>query len=478
MSVPPPNPSALSKASNDVHARWVLIGSILGSGAAFLETSVVNVALPAIGRDLHLGVAGLETVANGYALTLSALMLLGGALGDRYQRSRVFAAGLVGFAVACAGCALAPSALVLVGWRIVQGVCGALLVPNSLAMLETAFTGEARGAAIGQWSAWSAVSTAVGPLFGGWMVDRASWRSVFAMMIPFALGAAWIAIRHGGASESPTHKRSKGDSVDYGGAALVTVAFAGIVGALTLATRQRLTDPLALALGIVALLAFAAFIMLERHLAEPLVPLGIFRSRLFTGTNVVTLIVYAALGGLLFLLMLELQDVMGYSALAAGAALLPVNVLLVAISPAAGRLAHRIGPRLPLTAASLLTASGIALFARLHAGAGFVESVLPAVLVFGVGLSMLVAPVTAAALGSLGDQSAGLASGINNTVARLGGLLATAALPLAAGMHASTLTDTSAFAASFARAMWIDAGVCATGGVVAWVLLGNGRRSG
>lgn len=451
----------------------MLIALILGSGAAFLETLVVNVALPAIGRDLHLGVAGLETVANGYALTLSALMLLGGALGDHYRRSRVFAAGLVGFAVACAGCALAPSALALVAWRIVQGVCGALLVPNSLAMLETAFTGEARGAAIGQWSAWSAVSTAVGPLFGGWMVDRASWRSVFAIMIPFALSAAWIAIRHGGAFESPSsRKRSTDGSVDYGGAALVTVAFAGIVGALTLATRQRLTDPLALALAIVALLAFAGFIILERHLAEPLVPLGIFRSRLFTGTNAVTLIVYASLGGLLFLLMLELQDVMGYSALAAGAALLPVNVLLLAISPAAGRLAHRIGPRLPLTGASLLTAIGIALFARLHAGAGFVDSVLPAVLVFGVGLSMLVAPVTAAALGALGDQSAGLASGINNTVARLGGLLATAALPLAAGMHASTLTDTRAFAASFARAMWIDAGVCATGGVVAWVLLG------
>jgi EmrB/QacA subfamily drug resistance transporter len=459
--------------TDSTHTRWILIASVLGSGTAFLEGTVVNVALPAIGRGLGIGVVGLEAVANGYLLTLSALMLLGGALGDRFRRSRVFAAGLVGFAFACAGCAIAPNAIVLVAFRVLQGVFSALLVPNSLAMLETAFSGEARGVAIGQWSAWSAVSTAIGPPVGGLVVDRASWRWVFAAMIPFALTAAWIALRHGEAADlRPRDDHAAEGSIDYTGAVLITLALAGLVGSLTLATTAGSNSLLVAALAVGGIIAFALYVVVERRAAYPLVPPTIFRSRVFTGANLVTLLVYAALNGLLFMLMLELQDVMGYSALAAGASLLPVNLLMLLISPTAGRLAQRVGPRLPLTVGALTAAAGMAMYTRVRPGASYATVLLPATIVFGIGLSILVAPLTVAVLGALGERLAGVASGVNNAVARLGGLLATAALPLAAGVNGSA-PQGDAFAAGFVRGMWINAGVCAAGGLVAWVALAH-----
>lgn len=437
----------------------------------------MNVALPEIGRSLGIGIVGLEAVTNGYLLTLSALMLLGGALGDRFRRSRVFAVGLCGFALACAGCAIAPNAPVLVACRVLQGIFSALLVPNSLAMLETAFTGEARGVAIGQWSAWSAVSTAIGPLLGGWVVDRASWRWVFASMVPFALTAAWIALRHGKAADSPLQKStSTGRSIDYAGAALITVALAGLIGSLTLATTQGLTSLSVVSLAAGGIIAFVLYVVVERRARYPLVPPAIFRSRVFTGANLVTLLVYAALNGLLFMLMLELQDAMGYSALQAGASLLPVNALMLLISPTAGRLAQRMGPRLPLTFGALIAAAGMALFTRVGPGASYIAVLLPATLVFGLGLSILVAPLTVAVLGALGEQLAGVASGFNNAVARLGGLIAVAALPLAAGVGGSDPSHT-AFAEGFTRGMWINAAVCAAGGVVAWLLLAQPERA-
>ena len=458
------------------HSRWILIASILGSGTAFLEATVVNVALPTIGRSFGIGVVGLEAVANGYALTLTALMLLGGALGDRLRRTRVFAIGLCGFALGCAGCAVAPNAAILVGCRVLQGVFAALLVPNSLAMLETAFTGEARGVAIGQWSAWSAVSTAIGPLLGGWLVDRVSWRWVFGSMIPFALAAAWIALRHGEAVERQSSVApAAADGIDYTGAALITLALAGLVASLTLATTQGLSA-LVLGLGVGGFIAVVLYVIVERRSSHPLVPPSIFRSRVFTGANIVTLLVYAALSGLLFMLMLELQDTMGYSALAAGASLLPVNALMLLISPTAGRLAQRMGPRLPLTVGAFTAAAGMAMFARVRPGATYLAVLLPATLVFGLGLSILVAPLTVAVLGALDERMAGLASGVNNAVARLGGLLATAALPLAAGVAGAGPVHTN-FAAGFTRGMWINAGVCATGGLVAWLALPHQRLS-
>ncbi|HEU4643113.1 MAG TPA: MFS transporter [Gemmatimonadaceae bacterium] len=457
--------------------RWILAGSILGSGAVFLESTVATVALPAIGRALGLGVAGLQWVMNGYLLTLGALMLLGGALGDRFPRGRVLAVGLVAFAVASAACAAATGAVWLVACRVAQGAAGALVAPNSLAIVETTFAGEARGAAIGRWAAWTAVFTAIGPFLGGWLVDAASWRWVFATIPPFALAAAWIVARHARATDSST---DRGDGaargpVDVAGALLATLGLAGIVGALTLAPDAGASSPLVTGGALGGVAALAAFVLVERRAAHPLLPLGVFRSRQFTGANATTLLVYAALGALMFLLMLELQDALGYDALAAGATLLPVNALMLLLSPRVGRLAQRIGARLPMALGAGIAAVGMLLFARVHPGGRFVDTVLPAVVVFGLGLSVLVAPLTAAVLGAVSDELAGVASGINNAVARLGGLLATAAIPLAAGLGGSRAPRGAALTVGFARAMWMCAALCAAGGLIAWLTVGRAR---
>ena len=455
--------------------RWILAGSVLGSGAVFLEGTVVNVALPAIARDFHLGVDGLQWVVNGYLLTLSALMLFGGSLGDRLRRSRVFAVGCVAFAVASIGCALAPSLPVLVVLRLLQGTAGSLLVPNSLAMLETSFQGEERGAAIGQWAGWSAVSTALGPLAGGWLVDAGSWRWVFASVGPFALGATWIALRHAPAGEVRTRPRTarKTAPVDYLGAILVTLGLAGVVGALIVGPKLGFGAPLVFGAAVGGLVLLIGFVAHEWRLgrqdAAPLLPLGVFRSRQFTGANLMTLLVYGALNGLMFLLMPQLQDNLGYSALTAGAALLPVNAIMLAGSPVAGRMAARFGPRLPIAIGALIAGGGMLLFARVQPGASYLTVVLPAAIVFGVGLACMVAPLTAAVLAAVDQREAGVASGINNAAARLAGLLAAAALPLAAGLGGMARLTGPEFAAGFGRAMWICAGLCAAGALVAWL---------
>jgi len=459
--------------------RWILAGSVLGSGAVFLEGTVVNVALPAIARDFHLGVDGLQWVVNGYLLTLSALMLLGGSLGDRFPRSRVFALGCVAFAGASIGCALAPSLPVLVALRLFQGTAGSLLVPNSLAMLETSFRGEERGAAIGQWAGWSAVSTALGPLAGGWLVDTGSWRWVFASVIPFALGATWIALRHAPAGEA-RGARPIG-RVDYLGAILVTLGLAGMVGALIVGPTFGFGTPPVLGAAILGVLLLVGFLVHEqrqgRQGGSPLLPLGVFRSRQFSGANLMTLLVYGALNGLMFLLMPQLQDNVGYSALKAGAALLPVSAIMLAVSPVAGRMAARIGPRLPMAAGALVAGGGMLLFARVQPGASYLAVVLPAAIVFGLGLACMVAPLTAAVLAAVSEREAGVASGINNAAARLAGLFAAAALPLAAGLGGLTRLQGPEFAAGFGRAMWICAGLCAAGALVALLTIGGPSAS-
>jgi EmrB/QacA subfamily drug resistance transporter len=465
--------------------RWLVAGSVLGSGAVFLEGSVVSVALPAIARDFGLGVEGLQWVMNGYLLTLSALMLLGGTLGDRFRRSRVFAIGCVAFAVASVGCAVAPSLLVLVVLRMVQGIAGALLVPNSLAMLETGFGGEERGAAIGQWAAWSAVSSAVGPPVGGWLVNAGSWRWVFASVVPFALGAAWITLRHPRAGETPSASVSaRSAGVDYVGAMLVTLGLGGVVGALIVGPDAGFGRPWVLGTGLGGVAFLLAFLAQERRLgrrgAHPLLPLDVFRSRQFAGANVMTLLVYAALNGLLFLLMPQLQNNLGYSALTAGAALLPVSAIMLALSPVAGRLALRIGPRLPMAIGALVAGGAMLLFGRIGPGASYVAVVLPAAVVFGIGIGTLVAPLTAAVLAAVSTREAGLASGINNAAARLAGLIATAVLPLAAGIGGLARLDGPEFDTGYRRAMWICAGLCAAGALVALTTIrGSGvQRSG
>lgn len=446
--------------------RWVLVGAILGSGAVFIEATVTTVALPAIARDFELGISGLQWVMNGYLLTLSALILFGGALGDRFSRSRVFVLGLIGFAAASLACTVAPNVTFLVVARVLQGAAGALVVPNSLALLESNFSGTERGTAIGHWAGWSAVSMAFGPLVGGWLVDAVSWRLVFACVTPFAAAAA-IVISAGAKARESADREHAPASVDYAGATLVTLGLAGVVGALIVGPNAGFSSPRVLLIGITGIALLGAFIVVEKRVPHPLLPLDAFRSREFSGVNAVTLFVYAALNGLFFLLMIQLQTVLGYSALAAGASLLPINALMVLISPLAGRVAERHGARTPMVAGSLTAAAGMLLFTRVGPGAGFLTTVLPAAVVFAFGLAWLVTPLTAVALGALGPARAGLASGVNNAVARLAGLLAVTGIPLAAGLSGTGALSPQALNEGFSRAMLVCAALCIAGSIVA-----------
>jgi EmrB/QacA subfamily drug resistance transporter len=461
-------------STKSASGNWILAASVLGSGAVFLEGSVVSVAMPAIGRDLHLDMAGLQWIVNGYLLTLSALMLFGGALGDRHSRARVFGIGLVGFAASSIACGIAPNIQLLVAARVTQGIAGSLVVPNSLALLETSFHGEARGVAIGKWAAWSGISTAVGPLAGGLLVDVASWRFVFFSIIPFAAVAAWIAFRH--AAATPSERKSAEGSLDYAGAALITLALGGIVAALITGPDAGFASLEILVLGIGGFVALIAFLFVESRAKSPLLPLDVFKSREFVGANLNTLFVYAALNGLFFLLMLQLQNGLGYSALRAGASLLPINFLLLLLSPRAGHLAERIGARWPMAIGSLIAALGMVLFIRVQPGTSYLGSVVPALIVFGIGLGLLVAPLTAAALRSLGERRAGIASGVNNATARVAGLLATAAIPVAAGIGGAHEPRGPALAAAFTRAMIISAVLCGIGAIVAALMI-SGKRT-
>ena len=456
--------------------RWTIAAAVLGSGAVFVEGSTVTVALPAIARDFGLGVAGLQWIVNSYLLSLSALILLGGSLGDVFPRRRVFVAGLLAFAATSALCATASGLWALVGVRFLQGAAGALLVPNSLALLDTGFAAEDRGAAIGRWAGWSAISTAAGPLLGGWLVDATSWRWVFASVTPLALAAVWIALRYiPGARRPPDVGGSPTrPGIDVTGAALVTLGLAGVVGALIAGPEVGATHPAVLGAGAGGVALLAAFVAAERRTPDPLLPLDIFRSRQFTGTNVATLLLYAALNGVFLLLVLELEAVLGYSALAAGASLLPVNVLMLVLSPGAGRVAQRIGPRLPMTFGALVMGAGTLLLARVHPGVSYAATVLPALLVLGVGLALVVGPLTAAVLGAVDARRAGIASAVNNAAARLAGLLATTALPLAAGLAGVEQLASAAFTAGFARAMRICAALCTVGALVEWLTVRRG----
>jgi EmrB/QacA subfamily drug resistance transporter len=458
---PSGTPTAVRLASPA--GRWTVAAAVLSSGAVFVESTVVTVALPVLGRDLRMGLDGLQWVVNSYLLTLSALMLIGGSLGDLYGHRRVLLAGLAGFTLASALAALAPSAPVLLGVRLAQGAAGAILVPNTLALLNATIDPADRGAAIGRWSAWSAVSTALGPLVGGWTVDALSWRWVFAVPVPFGLLALWITATKVPAAPVPP---ARSRHLDLRGAALVTLGLGALTWALIAAPHRP--GPLVPVAALAGALLLVAFLVHERRAREPMLPLAMFRSSQFSGANAVTLLDYAALGGLFFLLTLELQDGLGYPALAAGAALLPINVLMLALSPAAGRLGQRYGPRWPIAAGSLVAALGMLLLARAQPGVSYVGVVLPGVIVFGLGLAVLVAPLTTAVLGAVDEGQGGIASAVNNAAARVAGLLATATLPLAAGFGGPSDP------AGYARAMRIAAGLCLAGAVVAFVTIRRG----
>ena len=446
--------------------RWVILAAVLGSGMAFLDGTVVNVALPAIGEDLDGGLDGLQWTVTGYLLTLSAFILLGGSLGDRLGRRRIFVVGVGWFAVASALCGLAPNVPVLVAARALQGVGGALLTPGSLAIIEASFAPDDRGQAIGAWSGLAGVTTAVGPFAGGWLIDAASWRLIFLLNIPLAALTVAVAVRHVPETKDPTAV----PGLDVGGAILVAVGLAGCTYALIEAPAAGLSASVGVT-TLLGVLALGGFIGIEARSSHPMLPLDIFASRRFTSANAVTFALYAALGGAFFLLVVHLQQVLDYSPLEAGAATLPVTVLMLALSSRAGRLAQEVGPRWPMTAGPILTAAGLALMARIEVGSRYWIDVLPAVVVFGLGLALTVAPLTATVLAAADARHAGVASGVNNAVARVAGLLAVAALPAVAGISEADYDHPGAFAHGFRIAALLAAALSAGGGVVAWLTI-------
>jgi EmrB/QacA subfamily drug resistance transporter len=457
--------------------RLVLVATILGSTIVFVDSTVVNVALPAIGRDLDATLAGQQWVMESYLLLMGSLVLLGGSLGDIYGRRTIFALGIGGFGLTSMICAIAPSTETLVAARGLQGIAGALLVPSSLAIITAVFHDPVeRGAAIGSWTAWTSAAVAAGPPLGGFIVDTFDWRFIFAINVPIVATTLWLTLRHvpdlRPDPDCPRH-------VDVVGAALCAAGLGGIVLALIEQPSHGWGDPLVAVPLIAGAVLLAAFVAFERHATAPMLPHGLFANRDFTVTNAATLTVYAGLSGALFFVALFLQQVGGYDATEGGLALTPITLVLIAFSRHWGALAERIGPRLLMTAGPSLMAAGLLLFTRVDADADYVAQVLPATLVFGLGLSMTVAPLTATVLGAVEEHRAGIASGVNNAVARIAGLLAIAVVGavVAGRLGASTFSDAPARDAveAFHAGMYLGAALLVAGALTS--LFGLSRRA-
>ena len=449
--------------------RWLLAVSVLGSGMAFLDGTVVNVALPDIGRDFDASTSSLQWILNGYLLTLASLILLGGSLGDRYGRRRVFSIGVGLFTGASALCAAAPSAEMLIAARLLQGIGGALLTPGSLALIEASFRPGDRARAIGAWSGLGGVAAAIGPLLGGYLIGAISWRAIFLINLPLGAFVIWAAARHVPESHDP----GAGGRLDLTGSALTALGLAGTTYALIEAPEQGVSAAVLVA-GVGGLAALVAFLLHERRTADPMLPLEIFSSRQFSAANAVTFVVYAALSGVFFLLVAFLQISMGYTPIEAGSASLPVTGLMLAFSASSGALAQRIGPRLPLTVGPLVIAVGLVLMSMIEPGDSYVTGILPSVIVFGAGLTLVVAPVTATVLAAADANHSGIASGVNNAVARVAGLLAVAVLPVIAGLTGDSFYDPAAMTDGFQMGMLACAALSALGGVLAWLTIEPG----
>jgi EmrB/QacA subfamily drug resistance transporter len=444
--------------------RGVLLAVVLGSGMAFLDGTVVNVALPVLGRELGVSLAGLQWTVDAYLLTLTAFLLIGGSLGDALGRRRIFVLGAVAFAATSVLCGFASTLAVLCLARALQGVAGALLVPGSLAILRSSLRSEDEDAAIGAWAGLSGVTTAAGPIVGGWLVEAWSWRAIFFLNLPLALAVVWTGLR---SIPADAGKRGR---IDWPGAALAALGLGGVVYALIEGPGRSWP---AWICGVAGLAVMSAFLLWERRAPAPMLPLALFRSRQFAAANLTTLAVYCALSAATFLVVLELQRGLGYTPLASGLVLTPMMVAMLVLSPAVGRLAHRIGYRIPMTIGPLCAGLGLAIVAQAGLSRRGLASFVAGILVFAMGLGTTVAPLTAAVMTGVGEHDAGVASAVNNAVARLAGLLGIAILPGLAGVSASG-TAGLPFMRAVRGALLASAAVCAAGGAIAWIALPRG----
>jgi EmrB/QacA subfamily drug resistance transporter len=453
--------------------RWVLLATVLGSAMASIDATVVGIALPAIGRDFRVGLTSLQWVINAYTLMLAGLLLLAGALSDKYGRKRLFMIGAVWFALASVLSGIAPTAATLIAARALQGVGAALLTPGSLAILQASFDPGDRAKAIGAWSGFAGVGTAIGPFIGGWLVAAVSWRLIFFINLPIGALVVATAWRHVPESRDPAAT----GRIDITGAALATLGLVGLTYGLIEGPVAGWTKLPVLIVLCCGLLLLAAFVPWERRETNPILPLGLFRSAQFSATNIVTFIVYGAIGGALFLLPVVLQDVSGYTALQAGMSLLPVTAITLALSRRSGALAARIGPRLQMSVGPVFVGCGLALFTFINGSGNYLTEVLPGVLVFGFGLAITVAPLTSTALGAVPAEHASIASAVNNDVARAAGLIAVALLPAAGGITSVVYSHPAQFAAGFHRASLIAAALCVAGGALAALTIRNPARA-
>jgi EmrB/QacA subfamily drug resistance transporter len=455
-------------AEGSPQGRWVLAAAVLGSGMAMLDGTVVNIALRNVGNDLGASIAQLQWVVNAYLLALASLILVGGSLGDHLGRRRVFMVGVGWFALASALCGVAQSPGQLIAARLFQGMGAALLTPGSLAMIQGSFRKADRGRVIGQWAGLGGVAAAIGPLLGGWIVDNASWRWIFLINVPVAAVVLAVAARHVPESRDPQAARS----FDVLGAALGALGLGGATYALI--ESGSAPAPYVVGAAVAGAVSLVLFVVFERRHHDALVPIHLFGSRTFSVANLLTLLVYGALGAMLFFLVLQLQVVTGWSPLKAGLSTVPLTLVMLLLSSRSGAVAARIGPRWPLSVGPLLCGIGTLILRRVGAGSGYFTDVLPGVLVFSFGLVLLVAPLTSSVLAAAPDRYAGIASGINNAIARTGSLLAVAALPAVVGIKGEDYRQPAVFSGGYQQAQLICAVLLFAGALVSLV----GLRSG